>query len=47
VLDEARLDRAIRRATAEGDGSVSELAQEREVVRAARHAVTTRMERAL
>ena len=47
VLDEARLDRAIRRATAEGDGSVSELAHEREVVRAARHAVTTRMERAV
>jgi DNA primase len=47
VLDEARLDRAIRRATAEGDGSVSELAHEREVVRAARHAVTTKMERAV
>jgi DNA primase len=47
VLDEARLDRAIRRATVEGDGSVSELAHEREVVRAARHDVTTRMERAV
>jgi DNA primase len=47
VLDEARLDRAIRRATADGGGGVPELAREREAVRAARHAVTTRLERAV
>jgi DNA primase len=47
VLDEARLDRAIRRATAEGGSGVPELARERESVRAARHGVTTRLERAV
>jgi len=47
VLDEARLERAIRRSTAEGGAGVPELAREREAVRAARHAVTTRLERAV
>jgi DNA primase len=47
VLDEARLERAIRRATADGGAGVPELARERETVRAARHAVTTRLERAV
>jgi DNA primase len=47
VLDEARLDRAIRRATAEGGAGVPALAREREAVRAARHSVTTRLERAV
>ena len=47
VLDEARLDRAIRRATAEGGAGVPGLAREREAVRTARHAVTTRLERAV
>jgi DNA primase len=47
VLDEARLERAIRRSTA-GDGAgVPELAREREAVRSARRAVTTRLERAV
>jgi DNA primase len=47
VLDEARLERAIRRSTAEGGAGVPDLAREREAVRAARHAVTTRLERAV
>lgn len=47
VLDEARLDRAIRRSTAEGGASVPELAREREAARSARRAVTTRLERAV
>jgi DNA primase len=47
VLDEARLDRAIRRSTADTGAGVPELARERETVRAARHAVTTRLERAV
>jgi DNA primase len=47
VLDEARLDRAIRRATASGGSGVPELAREREAVRGARRAVTTRLERAI
>jgi len=47
VLDEARLDRAIRRATADGGSGVPELARERETVRGARRAVTTRLERAV
>jgi DNA primase len=47
VLDEARLERAIRRATAEGGAGVPDLAHEREQVRAARRAVTTRLERAV
>jgi DNA primase len=47
VLDEARLDRAIRRATGEGGSGVPELAREREAVRVARRAVTTRLERAM
>jgi DNA primase len=47
VLDEARLDRAIRRATTDGGAGVPELAREREAVRSARRAVTTRLERAV
>jgi hypothetical protein len=47
VLDEARLDRAIRRATARGGAEIPDLAREREAVRQARRAVTGRLERAV
>ena len=47
VLEETRLDRAIRRATAEGGAGVPGLAREREAVRAARREVTTKLERAV
>jgi DNA primase len=47
VLEEARLDRAIRRAKVEGGTAIPDLAREREVVMAARRAVFGRLERAV
>ncbi len=47
VLEEARLDRAIRRAKAEGGIAISDLAREREAVMAKRRAVFGRLERAV
>jgi DNA primase len=47
VLEQARLERAIRRTKAEGGSGISELAREREAVMAARRAVYARLERAV
>jgi DNA primase len=47
VLEQARLDRAIRRAKAEGGTGISELAREREAVMAARRKIYARLEKAV
>jgi DNA primase len=47
VLEQARIDRAIRRAKTEGGTGIGELAREREAVMAARRAVYARLERAV
>jgi DNA primase len=47
MLDEARLERAIRGARERGGAEIPELAREREAVREARRAVTGRLERAM
>lgn len=47
VLEQARLERAIRRAQAEGKTGIGELAREREAVMAARRMVYARLERAV
>jgi len=47
VLEQARIDRAIRRAKSEGGAGIAELAREREAVMAARRTVYARLERAI
>ena len=47
VLEQARLDRAIRRAKTEGGTGIAELAREREAVMAARRTVYARLEKAV
>jgi DNA primase len=47
VLEQARIDRAIRRAKSEGGTGVAELAREREAVMAARRTVYARLEKAV
>jgi DNA primase len=47
VLEQSRLERAIRRAKAQGDSGISALAREREDVMAARRSVYARLERAI
>jgi len=47
VLEQARIDRAIRRAKSEGGTGIAELAREREAVMAARRTVYARLEKAV
>ena len=47
VLEQARIDRAIRRAKSEGGTGIAELAREREAVMAERRAVYARLEKAV
>ncbi|HUA70094.1 MAG TPA: DNA primase [Solirubrobacteraceae bacterium] len=47
VLEQARIDRAIRRAKSEGGTGIAELARQREAVMAARRTVYARLERAV
>ncbi len=47
VLEQARLDRAIRRAKTEGGSGIGDLAREREAVMAARRTVYARLEKAV
>jgi DNA primase len=47
VLEQARIDRAIRRAKSEGATGIAELAREREAVMAARRTVYARLEKAV
>jgi DNA primase len=47
LLEQARLDRAIRRAKTEGGTGIAELAREREAVMAARRTVYARLEKAV
>ena len=47
VLEQARIDRAIRRAKSEGGAGIGELAREREAVMAARRTVFARLEKAV
>ena len=47
MLEQARIDRAIRRAKSEGGTGVAELAREREAVMAARRTVYARLEKAV
>ena len=47
VLEQARLDRAIRRAKTEGGTGIADLAREREAVMAARRSVYARLEKAV
>ena len=47
LLEQARLDRAIRRAKTEGGSGIAELAREREAVMAARRTVYARLEKAV
>jgi hypothetical protein len=47
VLERARLERAIRRARAEGRTGIGDLARERETVLEAIHGVVTRLEKAV
>ena len=47
LLEQARIDRAIRRAKSEGGTGIAELAREREAVMAARRTVYARLEKAV